>query len=427
MNQKLKYGLFFILFHSFLIGQSNSVLEKLKAALPNASFQALDNGHHFSEEWIIMLEQPLDHNNPELGTFQQRMFLAHYNFNEPMLIVTEGYSAYPRYYELSDLYKTNQLIVEYRFFGESKPDNYDYSYLTNDQAAADYHRIRDLLKDVYTGDWISTGISKGGTTCLIYKYKYPKDVKVTVPYVAPLPMGREDKRCDDFLNQIGSEACREKLFKFQELALSEKDSYLSLLDSIIVRDSINFTKISKMQAIEYAILEYTFSFWQYGHDCDAVPMDGSFEDRFDYLNEVVGFDFYCDESIDYYAPAFHQFMTENGYYGFLHDHLEGELEYVSEYTNLPFAPYSEDFSYDGEYLKYVRVYLYHKGDYILYIHGAMDPWSACKIVPSEKTKSLVMIDKDGDHKTRISTFDDEAKKMIYNTLEKWLNRHTIKP
>ena len=402
------------------------ILERLKNTIPNASFEEIDNGHHFKREFIIMLEQPLDHDNPAAGTFTQRLFLAHYHEKEPMLIVTEGYAAYPRYYELSDMLLSNQLIVEYRFYGESKPENYDYTYLTNDQAAADYHRIRKLFGKIYCKDWVSTGISKGGTTCLIYKSIYPNDVKVSVPYVAPLPNAREDQRCSDFILNKGSESCQADLKAFQKLALKQKESIIPLVDSLSQFDSIYFNIVKSPQAFEYAVLEYTFSFWQYGHDCSLIPQNPSPLETFNYLNEVVGFDFYCDESIEYFKPSFYQFMTENGYYGFIYDYLESDIEYVTDYTNVPFAPRGIPLIYDQEYLKYVRVYLYHKGDRILYIHGALDPWAACKITPSTNTDSKVMIDIDGDHRTRISTFSDNEKKEIYATLKKWLKRE-IKP
>ena len=408
-----------------LFAEGNSILDRLKQVLPNATFQELDNGHHFKEEYIIMLEQPLDHNNPEVGTFMQRLFLAHYHENEPMLIVTEGYAAYPRYYELSDMLLSNQLIVEHRFFGASKPDNYDYQYLTNDQASEDYHRIRTLLGEIYHEDWISTGISKGGTSCLIYKSKYPDDVEVSVPYVAPLPMAREDKRCDEFILSRGSEECKQKLIDFQHTLLEQKEAIIPMVESLARRDSIHFSRVGVGSAFEYAVLEFTFSFWQYGHDCALVPENSSPEESFEYLNEIVGFDLYCDEGIEYFEPSFYQFMTENGYYGFIHDYLLEDLDYVTDFTNLQFAPQDIELNYNQDYLKYVRVDLYHNGDKILYIHGDLDPWAACKIIPSKKTDALLMIDKDGDHTTRISSFTTDEKEVIYATLKRWLNREIV--
>ncbi|MGB0405631.1 MAG: PhoU domain-containing protein, partial [Fusobacterium sp.] len=44
--------------------------------------------------------------------------------------------------ELAKILNSNQLIVEYRFNGGSRPKNIQYQYLTNDQAMDDLHRIR---------------------------------------------------------------------------------------------------------------------------------------------------------------------------------------------------------------------------------------------------------------------------------------------
>jgi len=393
--------------------------------LPNANFEELDQGHHFKREFIIMLEQPLDHNDPSAGSFQQRLFLAHYDFSETMLMVTEGYSAYPRYYELCDMLRSNQLIIEYRFFGKSKPKNYDYNYLNNDQAVADYHRIRTLLGRVYKGDWVSTGISKGGTSCLIYKSKHPDDVKVCIPYVAPLPMGREDKRFDKFFENIGTAECREKIKAFQLEALEQKEEIFYKVDSLAVADSFHFNIISSKQAFEYAVLEYPFSFWQYGQACNRIPQNPNDHSIYSHLNEVVGFDFYCDETIEYFKPSFYQFMTENGYYGFQHEHLGDNFDYVRDFTNLPFAPKEAEGKYDADYLKYVRVFLYHKGEKIIYIYGDKDPWTVCKLVPPKERDAVFILKKDGDHSTRISTLSKVEQKIVETKLSEWLDKKVI--
>jgi len=401
------------------------ILSQLKKALPNAEFEELDNGHHFSREFIIMLDQPLDHSNPYAGTFQQRIFLAHYDTDAPMLMVTEGYSAYPQYYELSDMLMSNQVIIEYRFFGKSKPDNYDYNYLTNDQAAEDYHRIRTLLGKIYKKDWVSTGISKGGTTCLIYKYKYPDDVKVTIPYVAPLPMGREDKRFDQFFNTIGTEECRDKITAFQLEALALKEDIFYKIDSLALADSIHFKIINVKKAYEYAVLEYPFSFWQYGQSCNRIPENAKAQSIFKHLNEVVGFDFYADETIEYFKPSFYQFMTENGYYGFQHEHLGDNFDYVTDFTNFPFAPKEAEGKYDADYLKYVRVFLYHKGEKIIYIYGDLDPWTVCKLVPPKERDAVFILKENGDHSTRISSLTKVEQKIVETKLSEWLKQKVI--
>lgn len=416
----------FILGLFFYTGNSQvDILARLQAEIPNASIKEIDQGHHFKREFIIMLEQPVDHFDPSAGTFTQQLFLAHYNSKEPMLMVTEGYSAYPKYYELSDMLLSNQLIIEHRYFGKSKPEKYNLKYLNNDQASEDYHRIRNLFGNIYKDDWISTGISKGGTSCLIYKSKYPDDVKVAIPYVAPLPMGREDKRCNAFLEKVGDESCRNKIKAFQHHALSQKEDLYKYVDSMAREESLHYTKIGIKSAIEYAILEYSFSFWQYGHACNRIPENSSPEKTFNHMKEVSGFDFFCDETIEFFSPAFYQFMTENGYYGWTHEEFKSQLEYTSDFTSMPFAPKAAENNFDVDYMKYVRVFLYHHGDKIIYIHGGLDPWSACKLIPPKERDAVLIISEKGDHTTRISTLSKLQQKIVYAKLSEWLDRKIV--
>lgn len=95
-------------------------------------------------------------------------------------------------------------------------------YLTNDNATNDYHFIVEKLKSLYKNKWISTGISKGGETALIYKYNFPNDIDVTVPYVAPLINGTEDIRTNDFINTIKNETCRDRIKTFQRAILHKE-------------------------------------------------------------------------------------------------------------------------------------------------------------------------------------------------------------
>jgi hypothetical protein len=393
---------------------------KLKKILPDAEIEKLENSDHFISEYSILINQPLDHNDPSAGSFKQRIFLSHYNHKAPVLMVTEGYSARQRTYELSKILMSNQITVEYRFFGKSIPDEMDWKYLTNDQAMEDLHRIKKLFCKVYrTKKWVSTGISKGGTTCLIYRAKYPKDVKVAIPYVAPLAEAREDKRCDDHILSIGTEECRDKLAAFQHAALDHRDSMLILLDTLAERQGLTFA-IGKEKAFEFCVLEYTFSFWQWGHDCARVPENPNAQETFDHLVEIVGFDFYSDAVVDYFRPAFYQFMKENGYYGFIHEHVQDKLQALESFDNSIFGPAGVDLSFDKSYLDEVREKLTKKGDKIIHIQGELDPWGACGFIPPDDQDALYMKKKGGSHFTRISSFSKQDQAIIYMKLEEWL-------
>ncbi len=416
------YFVAFLLFCSTTIEaqKATDILDMLKKRIPNATFKELEAKDHFSAAYEIMLTQPLDHSNPSAGSFQQRIYLSHSDIKKPMVIETEGYTGRYQTNEISKIVQGNLLDVEYRYMGKSKPDKVDWKYLTNDQAVEDLHRIRKLFGKIYKKKWVSTGISKGGTTALIYKSKYPKDVCVSVPYVAPLALAQEDKRTDEHILTIGSNTCRKKLSDFQRNALEKREELIYMLDTFSVNHNIAFTKIGTAAAVEYAILEFTFSFWQWSGKCEEIPdATASNQAYFDYINAIVSFDFYSDGTYDYFLPSFYQFLTELGYYGFLKDHVKDLLVAVPNPTNLIFGPKDVDLTYTP-YLKEVSEYAVNKGKRILYIYGELDTWTACGVEPSPKIDALRMVKKGGSHSTRIIHFSEEERQRIYDKLAKWL-------
>ena len=405
-------------FHSFAY-QVQDILPYLQKNFPGASIKALAPSDHFHAEYEIMLPQPLDHNNPAVDSFQQRIFLSHYDSRQPVVFVTEGYNASNQTYELAKILRANQVIVEYRYFGASVPEKLDWAYLKNDQATEDLHRIRMLLKKLYRKKWLATGISKGGTTALIYKSKYPRDVKVTVPYVTPLARAQEDPRTDIHQATIGSAECRQSIVDVQRMALKQRDEIIPQIQHLAKQKGYQFS-LGWEKVLEYAVLEFPFSFWQWEGNCAKLPdRTASSEEIFTILHKVVGFDFYSDQTCRFYLPSYYQFMTELGYYDFPTEGVEDLLEAVGDPSNLIFAPQEADLTF-RHYLKPVEEFLEKKGKKIIYIYGELDTWTACGVVPNPKTKSLRMTKKGGTHSTRIKSFSPAERGLIYRHLKKWM-------
>ncbi len=415
------YLLFFSFLVSFQVHAKKDIIELIQKKIPGAVVTELTASDHFKREFEILIPQRLDHfDKKNKETFQQRIFLYHYDRKAPTVFVTEGYSARQRHYELSEILLGNQIQVEYRYFGISKPDDTEYKYLNNDQAMEDLHYIRHLFCKIYKKEWISTGISKGGTTCLIYKSKYPKDVKVAVPYVAPLPFNQTDKRCDEAILTNGTAECRKTLEDFQHAVLDNRDLMIMKVDSLARADSMSFARFTTAEAFEYAVLEFTFSFWQWGHDCSQVDPTVSPDSLFRTLNKIVGLSFYSDATCNYFEPSYYQFLKENGYYGFIYEPFKSKLKALDRYDNLPFGPRGLDLTMDVDYLKYVRVWLYHNGDKIIHVQGQLDPWGACGFIPPEGQDALLMIKENGSHTTRIKSLSEEQQKQVYERLDHWL-------
>lgn len=413
----------FITLLSFQFSWSQTKLEsQLKDLFPDAKIEAIRNLANFKESYHIVLNQPLDHKNPEAGSFEHHMYLSHLDFSKPMLIVTEGYSARNRVYELSQLLETNQVIVEYRFYGKSRPNPIPWNYLTNDAAVEDYHEITTKLKQLYQKKWISTGISKGGETVMIYKSKYPKDVDVAVPYVAPLINKQEDPRTNDLINSVGEASCRAKIKEFQRAILNKRSDIMVYLRQHAAQKDRSFTEFSDQEALEHAVLEFPFSFWQWGGKCDQIPSkDAEALTLFNYLNQVSGFYLYSDAGVSYYLPSFYQHMTELGYYGYDLNPVKDLLKYVKTSSLKDFGPKGVDMTYNSNYIKKVRKYIEKKGNRILYIYGGFDPWGACAPEPKKNVDALKMVLKGGHHGTRIKDFSEKDQQLIMDTLKRWLN------
>ncbi len=395
--------------------------QQLNALFPNATITPIETKDHFSKAYQLVLKQSLDHKNPKAGTFDHYIYVSHSGYKNPTVFITEGYNARPRTYELSKLFNANQIQVEYRFYGKSRPASIPWQYLTNDAAIEDYHQIITKLKQLYTGKFISTGISKGGETVLIYKSKYPKDIDIAVPYVAPLINTQEDPRTTHHINTVGTKDCRDKITQFQRSLLQNRAALLSEIKIYAAEKGSKFNEVSIEEALEYATLEFPFSFWQWGGNCNEIPSTtASPEILFEYMNAIVGINFYSDASYHNYLPSFYQHSRELGYYGFDFTPVADLLQVVSNTSNTRFAPKNVDLTYNPNYIRKVREYVENKGNQILYIYGGYDTWGACRPTPKPQLDALMMVLPKGSHSTRIKNFPKNDQQKIMTTLNKWL-------
>ena len=196
-------------------GNAQELQKKLEGLKGISGIEKLESDH-YAEKYLVRITQPVDHKNPAAGTFTQRVIVAHVGFDRPTILVTEGYGAAyalnPRYQEeLSKLLDANMVFVEYRYFLESTPTPCNWEYLTAENSAYDLHNVNQTFRELYTGKWVSTGISKGGQTTCLYRAWFPDDVDFSVPYVAPLNRGVEDGRHEPFLRKVGTKKDRQKI------------------------------------------------------------------------------------------------------------------------------------------------------------------------------------------------------------------------
>jgi len=386
--------------------------------------RVLNNEPSFEKVLEVMIEQPLDHRQPEGETFLQRVYISHVDPSKPVVLNTAGYDT--KYYytsEITSALKCNQLMVEHRYFGRSRPDSLQWQYLDTWQAATDHHRIVEMFKEVYPGPWISTGISKGGQTVMYHSFYYPDDVDVRVPYVAPLNFGVEDERIYSFLEQVGNSRERRKIKRFQKMALKNQELYLPAFQKFSEEKGYTYHLAGGMEkAYEYCVLEYSFAYWQWGYvSMNMIPgRSASPEEVVAHINRVGGFDYFSDQSILELRPFFYQALTEMGYYGY---DLEAFRKYLKHVDNPIFtftlskemeSPFNEELSYQ------LQEFVTGEAMNFIYIYGEYDTWSATAVSHTGDTNSKIFIKEGGSHRTRINNMPDKQKAEVYNTLNSFL-------
>jgi hypothetical protein len=178
--------------------------------------------------------------------------------------------------------------------------------------------------------------------------------------------------------------------------------------------------IGEEKALEYIVLEYPFSFWQYtGGDCEAIPgEDATPGEMLEHLRGVVSFWSYSDRAM--HSAAMYQFCTQLGYYGYVTKNVEDLLS-ATAYPNCAFAPQDARVSYDPEPMRRLAGWLREQGNNIIYIYGTNDPWSAPFVDTSSLNNARTFFLEGGNHFTFIESFDSPARDEIMGLLKDWLD------
>ncbi len=438
-------------------------LETQLASFPDVTEVFRMESDTFKEKYRIRVRQMVNHDDIIYGFFEQRVFVMHTGTDRPTVLVTEGYgadyAANPRYREeLSRLLDANLIVVEHRYFSESVPSPRYWEFLNGHQAMTDLHKIREMFAAVYPGEWIATGISKGGQTALMYRTLYPEDVDITVSYVAPLCQGVEDGRHEPFIaRKAGTPEIREKVLNFQKEVLIRRDSLMPMFVSYCDSAALNFTRPVN-EIFDYCILEYSFAFWQWGTDPAKIPAsDAPDKLLLAHLMQVASPDYFVRDSPT--MPFFIQAAKELGYYGYDTKPFRfkvprtrfvpvKEKRRKTDSTSVSETPSGEWVTgkYPAMELKNAKGYLkdlflpdlynprfkkalYRKQrDFVketdarmVFIYGEWDPWTAAAVPDPNKPNILYYVEPGGSHRTRIATLPEDMKNELLQQLQIWLN------
>jgi hypothetical protein len=385
----------------------------------------------YSEKYVIKVKQNVDGTDDSKGTFDQRVIVGFRGYDRPTVIVTEGYSAdyslNPRYEEeLCRLFNANLVFCEYRYFSESVPSPCNWDYMTVDNSLLDLHNVRQTLGELFTGKWISTGISKGGQTTMFYRATFPDDVDVSVSYVAPLNKNVEDGRHEPFLyKKVGTREERATILNAQREILKRKPQLIRQFEDYCNDKGYKYNA-SIGEIYDYCVLEYPFALWQWGTPVSTIPSADSSNDAwFAHFIKTSSPDYFsCPNQ---YLPFFVQAARELGYYGYSTKGLEDvcDLKNTKGYLNKLMLPKGlSNIKFDKSLYKRTVKFLEKNDPTHIFIYGEIDPWTASGVAGwldcSNKENMRVYVQPRGSHTARISNMPENTKNEIISIITNWL-------
>lgn len=410
--------------------QNAEVEKMLKSIAEVTSFEKIEKNDATRNYYLMKFRQQLVPGDESKGTFEQRVMLGHRGYDRPVVVVTEGYGGdyafkNPNYMEeLTKIMDANIIFVEYRYFSGSTPEPCNWDYLTIENSMVDYHNIITAFKKYYTKKWATTGISKGGSTSMFFRAYYPEDVDVTVPYVGPLSYSLEDGRHESFLERVSTKAKRDAIRDFQYLLFERKEQLMPLFDAFCLKNNLSF-RVPTSDIYDLAVLEYQFSFWQWGSPVEDIPTaEADNESVFRYFVQMCSPDYFSITTR--IGSFFVQAVKDFGYYGYNTDpfvkylnpaDVEGYLKKVmlpKEFADVVFD--------DTNHRKVTDFYTENDPE-ALFVYGEWDPWTASGVTwLSERNKKniKVYIVPDGSHTARIANLPEPLKSDLLNRLNEWM-------
>ena len=432
----------------------------------------------FNEKYLIVIEQPLDWEHPEAGSFLQRVEVGLRANAEVTVMETNGYSLADQYpgtsgtladlglddaSEIAWILGANYINVEQRFFGQSRPadmsnsDTRYWEYHTAENAANDYHRIYLALSPLLGGPWAATGSSRGGQLTNVYAYYFPEDMRFFAPYVAPCSTGPEDPRFYRFLyTEIGNdiygsekaERQRGLILDFQVELMKDKAALLPVYE-MTARQAMNCVfpgQVSIDQIYDLNVLEFAVQFWQYRMiDIDEVQAildlpDSTPEETqakaqaaFSLLMRVQA---PVDWSSNFFAwPYYVNAATTYGQYHYDFSYLrkalaasglEDTLSVTEEMEtgllwDLVFTEAQRTaFVYDGSFAASLTASVHTTNARLLMVFGAADPWFSLRIPETNNPNVAVFVHPTAAHGANISTMPEEMRNEAVGLLMEWL-------
>lgn len=373
------------------------------------------------------LDQPVDHEAPEGARFSHRATLLHRSADAPVVVYLNGYSHSAPWStaELTGMLDANQLYIEHRFFGSSRPTQIDWSQLTISQAAADVHRFISALKTIYSGPWVSTGVSKGGMASAYHRRFYPDDVDATVVYVAPLYLQAPDDRYLPFFETVGTDDCRQRLADLQRELLRRRTQVLPLIAGWAHTRGYTYDRLGDGPAFEAAIAWLPWYFWQYRtrNDCQWIPgTEASDVDLVAFLTNSWyegPLSWVADQTIERYDAYHVQRLTQTGHPRLPDTDVRDLMQTDPSVEIDAYLPTGAQGSFDETSMQDVERWFREDARGLIFVYGEDDPYTVGPF-PLHAEQTYRFVAPAANHDASIHLLGDEDRKQALGLLGTWL-------
>ncbi|MGF6886644.1 hypothetical protein ABIA39_004582 [Nocardia sp. GAS34] len=386
--------------------------------------QSVSDGRFF----VLTYRQPIDHDHPERGSFDQRLTLLHRSTNKPMVLYTGGYDLNPDpefRAEPTQLLAADQIVTEQRYFGASRPRPTDWTKLDIRQAAADHHRIIAALRPIYRAAWISAGASKGGMASIYHRRFYPDDVTGTIAYSAPnITDDADSSAYDRFVAAVGTPECRAALTAAQREILVRRNEIDDRLSTWTRQSGYTVDTVGGLdRMLELSTLQVPLYFWmRHGPgDCATIPPATATTDTlYTWLRELTQPESYTDQGLAIALPSFYQLGTQLGTARFTPPELVGQLRYPGIQDMKTYVPRQIPLIFDPEAMRDIDQWVHRCGAGLLFVYGEYDPTRAkpFRLGPGT-TNSAVYIAPATNHLTRLANLTGPDGAAARATLTGW--------
>ena len=439
-----------------------------------ATFNESLNQFFGKTAYYFNFKQLVDHNDPSKGYFKQQCIITVAGKDRPTVVETCGYALtgadqpYTNSIDqinlpiLVQVLNANSLHVEHRYHGWSLPEGWTnrWNYLDAKQQADDLHAIVTAIKKsgVVGKDnkWLSTGVSKDGSTTIHYAYYYPNDVDAYVPFSSPFTLSLEDERAYRYIcspEALGSRyekvktAFRtffgDKKLQADIIAYLKKysASYADFSDETIrlyLMNKMIRNHFQKMSFVPYTkweswipepgdnvvkYLNYIFADSNTRYPSDT---QGEYERR-TVNDEENQESIYADNETraagaikERYFPYDIQCLKQLGVGAIACDWIKEYLT-AEEQKELfvRYDPAKFGVSYDGgAFMRSLLEGMKQSDCHICYVYGMQDPWTAHRIPDEYLGKnSFVLLIKDGLHNDYIDTWNFSERNILFQWLQ----------